>query len=381
MINIETGVDKLVGLIKECKKITVADAAKKLGVSKTVLQEWADFLQEEKVIDIDYKFTSTWLIEKKMTEEDIKNKKSEFESLKDNFIRKVETSIESVNHETLGLEKIRSEFDVIKKEISFELEKVQAEVKELESYENLKRNIDQEIINQQAEFRNAIRRAHEDLLLEDKKYQNLVMTIKSEEQEVKNEESAMDFLYKKEEALKKNLSQIALIVEDTHKKIDDSSLKINYAKEHIESLEKSAAKIEELISQKRKALDPLLIKSQEQEENIILGQKKLLQKVMENKSKIGMARDEGKQTIDNFKAFFEKKAQVEMLLIKIEEDKIRLKAELSNLIKKAKMFDIMSASKSSEKNVAELKILMGNVEGKKELFKQEIAKLMDFIKK
>jgi hypothetical protein len=69
---------------------------------------------EEKVIDIDYKFTSTWLIEKKMTEEDIKNKKNEFDNLKDNFIRKVETSIESVSHETAGLENIKSEFDRIK---------------------------------------------------------------------------------------------------------------------------------------------------------------------------------------------------------------------------------------------------------------------------
>ncbi len=379
--NIETGVDKLVQLIKETKRITVADAAKKLGVSKTVIQEWADFLQEEKVIDIDYKFTSTWLIEKKMTEEDIKNKKNEFESLKDNFIRKVESSIESVNHETEGLDHIKTEFDKIKKTIGEEYIKVEHEVKELESYENLKRNIDQEIINQQAEFRNSLKQTHSDLLEENKKFQNLIETIKKEEQEIKTEEKEMSELKAREDLIKTKFSEMLVFIDDIHKRIDIGNTKINITKEHVKTLEESANKIEEVLAEKRKMLDPLFDKSREQEEKIVQSQNRLLQKVVENKSKIGKAADEGKKTIDTFKLFFEKKAQVEMLLIKIEEDKIRLKAELGNLIKKAKMYDLVSASKSSEKHILELKLAMDKVEEKKEFFKKEIGMLLGFIKK
>ena len=46
MANIETGVDKLVKLVAKEKKIELGEAAKQLGVSPTVVQEWADFLDE-----------------------------------------------------------------------------------------------------------------------------------------------------------------------------------------------------------------------------------------------------------------------------------------------------------------------------------------------
>lgn len=381
MGNIETGVDKLVQLIKDRKKITLADAAKVLGVSKTVLQEWADFLQEEKVIDIDYKLTSTWLIEKKLTEEDIKTKKSEFDNLKDNFIRKIESSIESVNHETEGIKQIKDEFEKIKKEVGSELDKVQAEAKQLESYENLKRNIDQEIINQQAEFRNALKRAHTDLLEEDKKYQALINTIKAEEDIIKREETDVKTLQTREDQLKARLTEVSSAIDEVHKKIEDNNTKIDYTKEHIKNIEKATQKIEEVIVQKKKSLEPLLNQSKEHEEKIIESQNKLIKKVMENKSKITQAETESKETIEKFKTFFEKKAQIEMLLMKIEEDKIRLKAELNNLIKKSKMFDIVSSAKNSDKHVKELKIAMDEVEKKKETFKQEIAKLLGLVKK
>ena len=40
---IQTGVDRLVQLVKQSKRISVPDAAKTLNVSKVVVEEWADF--------------------------------------------------------------------------------------------------------------------------------------------------------------------------------------------------------------------------------------------------------------------------------------------------------------------------------------------------
>ena len=47
MANIETGVDKLVALVAREKKIEVGEAAKRLNVDTAVVQEWAEFLEEE----------------------------------------------------------------------------------------------------------------------------------------------------------------------------------------------------------------------------------------------------------------------------------------------------------------------------------------------
>lgn len=381
MTNIETGVDRLVQLIKEKKRITVADAAKILGVSKTVLQEWADFLQEEKVIDIDYKLTSTWLIEKKLTEEDISNKKNEFQSLKEGFIRKLETSVESVNHEAADVSVLKTDFQKIKKEIGSDLTNVESEVKELESYENLKKNIDQEIINQQAQFRNSLKFAHQELLDEDKKYQNLVQSIEAEKNEMKKEESALEMLKSKEDILNSKLNEIKMIVEQIHQKIESHNSKYEYTKDHIKTIENSASKIESIIIQKRKSLEPLLKQSKEQESKIEETQNKLLSKIQSNKALIDKTNTEGRQTIEKFQEFFEKKAKFEMLLMKIEEDKLHLQSELNNLIKKAKMFDIISSSRQNEKQIIEIKSAMEKVEAEKSLFKDEISKLISLLHK
>lgn len=54
---IRTGVDELLDLLRKVEKITLADAAQKLNISQGLLQSWVDFLVEEEILGIEYKFT------------------------------------------------------------------------------------------------------------------------------------------------------------------------------------------------------------------------------------------------------------------------------------------------------------------------------------
>ena len=64
---IETGVDKLVSLIKKRGKIPFSAAARELGVSEEVIKEWVDFLEEESIVGVEYKLTTPYIVEKKVT--------------------------------------------------------------------------------------------------------------------------------------------------------------------------------------------------------------------------------------------------------------------------------------------------------------------------
>ena len=68
---IETGVDKLVNIVRERGRIALADAAKELGVSTTVIQEWVEFLEEEGIISVEYKLTKPFLVERKLTKKEV----------------------------------------------------------------------------------------------------------------------------------------------------------------------------------------------------------------------------------------------------------------------------------------------------------------------
>jgi hypothetical protein len=74
---IQTGVDKLINLLNQEDKISIADAAKKIGILPKILQTWVDFLVEEKVINIEYKFTQPYIYLNR-SEEDQKQAKTKF---------------------------------------------------------------------------------------------------------------------------------------------------------------------------------------------------------------------------------------------------------------------------------------------------------------
>ena len=135
---IETGVDKLVSLINAKGKIASYDAAKELGVSSTVVMEWADFLEEEGIINIEYKFTKPFLIARKLAKKDVQEKAKEFSGKKDIFVRKAEISLIFLDKEAEKLKKIKDEFDKIKKELGFDMGSVKNELEELDKYEQLK---------------------------------------------------------------------------------------------------------------------------------------------------------------------------------------------------------------------------------------------------
>lgn len=54
---IKTDVDKFIEILKLKKKIELNELAKELKLSEEIVQQWADFLVEEKIITMDYNFT------------------------------------------------------------------------------------------------------------------------------------------------------------------------------------------------------------------------------------------------------------------------------------------------------------------------------------
>lgn len=58
---VKTGVDELLELLQGTTKVPLVEAAKKLNVPIDVVQAWVDFLVEERIIGIEYKFTTPYI--------------------------------------------------------------------------------------------------------------------------------------------------------------------------------------------------------------------------------------------------------------------------------------------------------------------------------
>ena len=166
---IETGVDKLVNLIKTRGKISSADAAKELGVSTTIVMEWGDFLEEEGIISIEYKFAKPFLVARKLANKDVQEKAKEFSGKKDVFVRKAEISLSFLERESDKLKSLKEEFDKIKKDLGLDIGSIKNDLVELRKYEDLKINLDKKLQEQKTSSMNKLQEITNQIIMEKEK--------------------------------------------------------------------------------------------------------------------------------------------------------------------------------------------------------------------
>ncbi len=83
---IETGVDKLIALLKVNGQLEISEVSKRLNFPSDVVQNWVDFLVEEKIIGIEYNLTKPliYLVVAEKKEGDIRIE-DDFKGYKEGF--------------------------------------------------------------------------------------------------------------------------------------------------------------------------------------------------------------------------------------------------------------------------------------------------------
>jgi len=378
---LKTGVDRLVSLVKEKKRVSVPQAAKELGVSPVVVEEWADFLEEESIISIDYKFATLWLIERKLTKKDVEEKVKSFHGKKEIIVRKAESLSNFLDKNGDNLSRIRNEFKTIKDNIHADAGKVRKELKELERYTELKKDIDNQIKVQDQQFTDKIKEMDRQIINAQKKYTDILRKIGIEEKMLRTEKLKITSTKKSEETLKQKLKKINKIIGHLNERLKLQDSSVEDSESHIENMKKLAEGTKKTITEQRNKMFSLANESKEHEKKILNSQKEILKKVFEKSRMMKKDTRESKKLSDKFKNFFEKKMEAETLLNKIDDERNNLKKELNDLISKARAFTISSQSTDVEKHVKLLEKKMKDIDKKKGFFEKEIKKLCVLINK
>ncbi len=373
---IETGVDKLVSLIENRKRVSTTEAAKALGVSTAVIDEWADFLEEEKLISIEYKLATTYLVERKLSKKEVVKKAKEFHGSKDAFVRKIETALVSMDRDTAGLEKLKEQFTGLKKEIGSDIDHVRDELRELENYEKLKKNIDRQMYEQQREYKKKTDEIEKELMKERSKFKEIIDDIDVEKIRLQEEKSELLSLREQEAKMLSKLDDFRQAVKQIRKSIEGEESKISVAQDHVNYLSKVAEKAKERIMRETEKLEPLIRESREHEKKILETQQKVIAKVSEGGKKIRENVAQGRAAAESFKRFFDSKLEIEKMLRKVEKHRDELRDEMHELIRKAHAFDLASKQSNIKKYMGELNRKFAEIEKKKSSFRSEIDKLV-----
>ncbi|NIA03730.1 MAG: hypothetical protein GWP09_00075 [Nitrospiraceae bacterium] len=369
---IETGVDKLVELIKKKKKITIKEAAKEISVSEDVIKEWAEFLEEEGIIEIKYNLVSSYLVAKELSEREIQQKKKQLNDDKQIFSREGDSLLNQIENDSKDIEMIKEEFQKLKEEIELDSDEMKEKLNELDKFNDSKRHL-QSLLNQEKQkYEQEKEESHKKLMLELKRYNELIkeleneknIILKEKETEKKVEQSGEDIKNKINlfentlEKLKEEAKKHKIVVESNESIIDKISDKIKQLKSEIEDGEK---KIVELEGQ-----------HQEKEDKLIELEKKFFEKYKKTKeSDINV-----NELKDRYSRFLNKKSEIELKLDKIETEKEKLEKSLRILITKAAMVNGLQKNNESKQSIEDLKKKFEEIAEKKKKFEEEIRNIL-----
>ena len=374
---IETGVDKLVNLIKQRGRISFKDAAAELGVSTTVIQEWVDFLEEEGLIGIEYKLTTPYLVEKKLSKKEVEAKAKEFTGKKDVFVRKAESSLSFIEKQGEELKKVKGEFDKLKGEVGLELETVREDLKELEKYHQLKQELQKQVEEQKGDVKSKIEELTKQVLREQRRYQLLISEVEKERVELTRERGEAKSIEESEKILNRRLMGLKGMISAIENKISDEDSSIKNSEVHIEKLNILINQIKKHVEEEKAVIEPLIEKSKEHEQKILQLQSIIIKKISQKQSKISSVKD----VASKVRNFIDKKMAVVTLVDKINKDRDELEKTLIELIKKAKSFQLSAKSGDVGKEMIDLEKKFDDVDKKRSRFESELKDLASFAKK
>jgi chromosome segregation protein len=372
---IETGVDKLVNLVKQKGRIALADAARDLGVSSNVIQEWVDFLEEEGILSVEYKLTKPFLVDKKLTKKEVDAKEKEFSSQKDVFVKKAETSLGFLEKQASDLKKVKQEFDSIKSDLGMELDKVRNDLKELEKYQDIKQEFQRELDQQRSDSKLRIGELTKQIEREQKKYADIVTDIKKETQSISKQRQETKSIENAEKVLSSKLAELKATITAIENKVSDENNAIKNSEEHIDKLNSMMGEVRKKVEEEKKSIDPLAAKSRELEARVHELQENVIKKLS------GQEKDSKKikELTKKVQTFFDKKLNVISMVDKLNKDRDDLEKSLMELIKKAKSYEL-AKDKSVGKDMQDFEKKFSEVEKKKSVFESELKKLTSFFK-
>jgi len=380
MASIETGVDKLVRLVAKEKKIEVGEAAKQLGVDTAVVQEWAEFLEEEGLVGLQYSLSKTFIVEKRLSKTDVERKDKEYENRREAFVRKVDVALKRLEDESAGFDSIKKQYDTVKENIGDQIDTVKEEIEQLRHYEELKRSIDQDILKQRIEYQKNIDDIHQRLSAEEKRYQKIIEEIGAETKTLDREHAEFGDIRKEEQDLLKRIQALQDIVRNVTNHLETQDKTIGMHEDRLQTLRTLAEKLrQDLIDKRRREIEPMLKVSNDQSDRILRIQQEIVDKVKKNRDTLQGVETQSKEIAARFERFFQRRIETEKLLKEVEQARDDVREGLTELVRKAKAFDLAARGADAAEHIRKLEGEFKDYDRKRATFAQKIERLRDFI--
>ncbi|MCF7861390.1 hypothetical protein K9M79_04005 [Candidatus Woesearchaeota archaeon] len=367
---IKTGVDRLVELINKSNGISASESAKQLNLSRDMILDWANLLEEEQIISIEYGLSRIFLKPRVLVSKQISQLKKKHEVTSKKVDTKVNKLLSTIDKEDKELSTFKEEIHIFKKYVDDDVKALGKELKIISKTEEDQMAVNDRIHSKRYGFKKNLNILNAKLSQEQKRYKDLLSEMDKEKTAVKEEKDEISILKNEEENIKKNLGQLTNLVHSLDARVKKEDQKISNTERHIGLLNNLAKRVEDNIKSEKTQIEGLMSKGSKYNDKILKAEKDMIGKI----SGLDVKESDKKKISAYLKKMFAKKKDMKKLIEKIDTDRIYLEDHLRDLVKRETAFK-KTGSKSYKKHLKTLEEQLHKINKKKEEFKQEITNL------
>jgi chromosome segregation ATPase len=380
---IETGVDKLVSIVNEKGEISFKDAAKKLATPISSIEEWAKFLEEEDVIEINYKLATPYLRKKQLTQVQKRQKIDNFKKSKEIFDNKLEAATSYFNELDKKINNVTKMFQDVEGHLSSKLGKVEEEISLLRDAEKQKENLDEQILEAKRRSLNKIKEIEDHTRKEKISYERAFSQAKQELRKdddlLKKSENFLQKVKDEENYLQKRLKEVQEMSKKIQDEVEVRSKMLADTEEHIIMVKKKHDLLKDDLESEQVVLKRMIDENEEQEKLIGELQKTIIAKMDEGEKRLDAKEKEIRDIPKRFKEMIEHKKDIKDLLNVITHEEIELKEEITELRRQSRILSLSIGTKDFGKEIDKLNLRISDITSKRAFFKEKVTKLIKLL--
>ncbi|MBW2996250.1 hypothetical protein KY332_03045 [Candidatus Woesearchaeota archaeon] len=382
---IQTEVDSLVSLIQGEERISVKDAARKLGVPASTVSEWASFLEEEGVINIEYKFTTPFLVKKKFNAEQIEKIKSSVVEEKDLFDRKSESTLTYLNKLEQEIDTLKDLCDDLGKNFKSRLSSSKKEFNAFTKAEEEQKKLNSRIVESKQKFIKQVADLNKQLMKEQASYNKIYNFLYNQSQ---IEGKILDIQEDELQLIKSTDKMLGKRLKELRKQIDQKKaglLKkkkdaVGESESNLRKLEKKYSQLKDALENDKLLMDKLLMDNKEQENQIEALKKGIFSKIEMSDANLDKTIGEVKDVPKKLNSLMKKKNKILKILDGISYNERMLKEKLMDLMKRGSALNLAEDSGNVLDEIKKLEKGLEDISKKKGFFETEIKKVFNLLK-
>jgi predicted nucleic acid-binding Zn-ribbon protein len=372
---ITTGVDNLVSFIMEKKRVSVAEASKRLSVDRELIEEWADFLEERGVIKVEYKFTTPYLIYKEPDAKSASKSQKHFTTRKTAFTRQIDSTLQLIEGHAQGLTKVRDEFDKINAELEVKIKGIREELQELEKFETLKRDLGNELSAQYEEFKRRITSMESRLRKSEETYEQMIKTLEEETDELEERHKHLEGLKHAESAIISNLEKVKRQIADIESQRKSETLKIGTQQQKISILKLKSSRLAAELKKHKLEIKPVMAEFNKAHETSVKKKEALMRRFEDHLKTVEIKESRVEKIKGDFEQYLKRKIDIDIVMDNLTSEIEKLHAEFRFLKQESRILALTGKKQNTDKDMAKLEKRLKDALERKKSFEKHVEGL------